>query len=110
MGGPGLTLYFPSWAQRLQLPAQSSRRLSLPVGGGGCICPSLQAHRVGLLWISLGYLQTVDAGGERGSPWLWKRPGPRAELIGPQGDGPGDLYLISTAFGPLSSGLVLIFP
>lgn len=89
-------------------PEQSAA--AAPVGGVGCICPSLQAHLVSLLWISLGYLQTVDAVGERGSLWLWKRPGPRAELIGPQGDGPGDLYLISAAFGPLSSGQVLNFP
>lgn len=47
-----------------------------PVGGVGCTCPSLQAHLVSLLWISLGYLQTVDAVGERGSLWLWKRSVP----------------------------------
>lgn len=79
------------------------------VGGVGCILPSVLAP-----WLaSFGSVRDICKQwmpGLRGAACGYGRDYPRAELIGPQGDGPGDLYLISTVFGPLSSGSLLTFP
>ena len=99
---PGLAFHFSSWD-----PEQSGRYAH---GQGGRLHPSITlAHLTcisGPVWAICKHWMP----GVREAACGYGKDYPRAQLIGPQGSGPDDPWLVSTAFGLLRSGLVLTFP